>query len=146
MAVNGMNVGTDYTLSYFDGDTQQIVDLGDVQVIDIKAQKHDIVSRPYNNVPRYGYVPDGFRIEFTITRQASVMEDLMVTFSKNFNTFGTVVSPGYLNQSTTNTDGSISRYQYNNVVIFLTDHGSISREKIVTLKLEAMASDKVQLA
>jgi hypothetical protein len=31
-------------------------------------------------------------------------------------------------------------------VVFLTDHGSVSRDKTVTLKLEGMASDKVQIA
>jgi len=25
----------------------------------ITAQKHDIATRPYNDFPRYGYVPDG---------------------------------------------------------------------------------------
>ena len=47
---------------------------------------------------------------------------------------------------TVNPDGSISRYQYTGFVVFLTDHGSISREKTVTLKLEGMASDKIQIA
>jgi len=57
-----------------------------------------------------------------------------------------VQNPGYLNESIINPDGSVSRYQYTNFVVFLTDHGQISRDKVVTLKLEGMASDKVAIS
>jgi hypothetical protein len=69
----------------------------------------------------------------------------MVTFSANFNA-GNILTPGFLNQSIINPNGVVRRYQYTNLVVFLTDHGDISREKVVSLKLEAMASDKVQIA
>lgn len=145
MSVNNINVGTDYSLSYFDGNTGAIVDLGDVQNVKINALKHELKSMPFNNVPRYGYVPDGYRIDFTIVRNTPTLENLMVTFSQNFN-LGNVQQPGYLNETTNNPDGSISRYQYTNLVIFLDDHGDISREKPVMLRLTAMASDKVIIA
>src|SRR3978361_1233623 len=141
MSVNGMNVGTDYSLSYFDGNSGTLVDLGDVKDVKITAQKHDIKSTPYNRVPRFGYVPDGFKIDFTITRTGSVLEDLMVTLSANFNA-GLVNKPGFLNQSVNNADGTVSRYQYTGFVIFLSDHGDISREKTVSLKLEGVGSDE----
>ena len=67
---------------FFDGATGALVDLGDVQDVKIDALKHDIKSQPYNQVPRYGYVPDGFKIDFTITRTGSALEDFMVAFSK----------------------------------------------------------------
>ena len=145
MPVNRINVGTDYSLAYFDGNTGLIVDLGDVQNVRIVALKHELKSMPYNDVPRYGYVPDGFRIDFSIVRTSQIMEDLMVTFSKNFNQ-GRVLKPGYLNESINNPDGSVSRYQYTNFVIFLDDHGDVSREKPVMLRLTGMASDKKAIA
>ena len=144
MSINGMNVGTDFSISYFDGNQGVLVDLGDVQNVKISAQKHDIATRPYNNVPRFGYVPDGFKISFTITRTTSVLEDLMVSFSANFNA-GNILKPGYLNETINNTDGSTSRYQYTNFVFYVTDHGDISREKVVTITCEGMASDKVSI-
>jgi hypothetical protein len=145
MPVNGMNVGTDFTLSYYDVASGGLIDLGDVQNVNIMAQKHDIKSMPYNKLPRFGYVPDGFKIDFSITRTGSVLEDLMVTFSTRFNA-GSVVGAGYLNESVNNADGSVRRYQYTQFVVFLTDHGNISREKVITLKLEGMASDKIIIA
>lgn len=145
MSVNGMNIGVDYSIFYFDGTSGALVDLGDVQTVKITAMKHDIKSSPYNQVPRYGFVPDGFKIDFSITRSGPTLEDLMVTFNQNFNA-GSVQKPGYLNETINNPDGTVSRYQYTGFVVFLTDHGDISREKVVTLTLEGMASDKVKIA
>jgi len=34
-------------------------------------------------VPRFGFIPDGYKIDFTITRSSSSLEDLMATFSQN---------------------------------------------------------------
>jgi hypothetical protein len=145
MPVNGMNVGVDYTITYYDSTTGALINLGDIQDVKITALKHDIASKPYNQVPRFGYVPDGFKIDFQITRNGPTLEDLMVTFSQNFNQ-GNVQGSGYLNETINNADGTISRYQYTGFVVFLTSHGDISREKVVTLTLEGMASDKVKIA
>ncbi|MBR0693676.1 hypothetical protein [Bradyrhizobium lablabi] len=145
MPVNGMNTGVDYALFYFDGATGALVDLGDVQNVKIIALKHDIKSMPYNRVPRYGYVPDGFKIDFSITRTGAALEDFMVAASASFNA-GAIQKPGYLQETIINPDGSISRYQYTEMVIFLTDHGEISRDKPVTLALEGMSSEKVPIA
>jgi len=145
LPVNGMNVGVDYTITYYDATAGALISFGDVQSVKIVAQKHDISSKPYNQPPRFGYIPDGYKIDFSITRNGSVLEDLMVKFENNFQN-GVVQSPGYLNETIINPDGTTSRYQYTNFVIFLTDHGDISREKTVTLTLEGMASRKVQIA
>lgn len=145
MPINGMNVGADYSISYYESASGTLIDLGDVQTVGIVAGKHDIKSSPYNKVPRFGFVPDGFKINFTITRTGSILEDLMVTFAQNFQSGG-IQTPGFLNQAINNPDGTVRRYQYTNLVVFLTDHGDISREKVVTLKLEAAASDKIIIA
>lgn len=140
-----MNTGTDYTISYYDGTSGTLIDLDDVQNVTIQAMKHDIKSTPFNRPSRFGFVPDGFKIEFTISRGGSTLEDLSVLNAANFNG-GKIQSPGFLNKSVTNPDGSVSRYQYTNLVVFVTDHGAISREKNVVLKLEAMASECVAIA
>jgi hypothetical protein len=145
MPVNGMNTGVDYALFYVDGTTGALVDLGDIQNVKITAQKHDLKNMPYNDDPSYGYVDDGFKIDFTITRKSSALEDFMVQASANFRA-GSVMKPGYLQQTITNPDGSISRYQYQKMVIYLTDHGNIQRDAPVTLTLEGWASRKVPIA
>lgn len=145
MPLSGMNVGVDYSISYYESSAGALIDLGDVQSVRITAQKHDITSKPYNGDPRFAYVPDGFKVDFIITRTGAVLEDLMVTLNDKFSA-GNVIKPGYLNETITNTDGSVRRYQYTNFVVFLTDHGDISREKVVQIKLEGMASRKTIIA
>jgi len=145
MPVNAMSVGVDYSFSWFRGDTGALVDLGDVQSIRITAQKHDIKTMPYNDVPRYGYVPDGYRIEFVITRGNATLEDYIVDYSAAFNA-SEILLPGFLNESIHNADGTTSRYQYTNCVMYLVDHGDISREKTVPIRLEGLSSDKVRIA
>jgi hypothetical protein len=143
--VNGMNVGVDYTITYYESVSGGLINLGDVQDVKITALKHDIKSAPYNQLSRYGFMDDGFKIDFTIIRNSSTLEDLAVLNSANIQA-GNVQGAGYLNQTTINADGSVSRWQYTNFVVFLTDHGDISREKAVTIKLEGMASAKVKIA
>lgn len=145
MPVNAMNVGRDYSFGYYDSNTGSIVDLGDIQNVKITAQKHDIKSMPYNDVPRYGYIPDGYRVSFTITRTNAKVEDFAVAAEAFFNA-GNVVKPGFLNETVKNPDGSVSRYQYTGFVFFLSDHGDISRETTVKLVGEGMASTKVGIA
>jgi hypothetical protein len=145
MPVNGMNVGVDYTFIWFRGDTGAIVDIGDVQSVRIHGQKHDLKTMPYNNVPRFGYVPDGYRVEFVITRAVPTLEDYMVDYSAAFQA-SQIMLPGVLNEYIHNTDNSISRYQYTNCVMYLIDHGDISREKTIPIRLDGLASDKIRIS
>lgn len=145
MTGNAGNTGKDYSFGYYDGNTGALVDLGDVQSVKASAQKHDVKNMPYNGAPKYDFIPDGHKITFTITRTVSTLEDLAVVRETNFNN-GLPNKAGYLNETVTNTDGSVSRYQYTGFVFFLTDHGDVSRDKLVTVTGEGMASAKVQLS
>ena len=145
MPSNAGSVGVDYSLGYFDSNQNALVNLGDVQSVKITQNKHDIKNAPYNGPPKYDFIPDGYKITFSIARTSSLLEDLAVTREANFNAGGFNYA-GYLNETITNPDGSISRYQYTKFVFFLTDHGDISREKLVMLQGEGMASTKISIA
>lgn len=145
MPQNKMNVGADYTFSCYDGTTGALQDFNDIESLKITAGKHDLASRPYNDDPRFGYMPDGFKIEFDIVRTDSSLEDYAVLQNQNVDR-GVVMNPGFLNESVINPNGTTSRYQYTNFVWFVTDHGDISREKVVKIHVEGMASRKVQIA
>ena len=77
-------------------------------------------------------------------RTSSTLEDYAAKFEAAFNN-GQIIQPGYLNKTVTNPDGSISRYQYQSCVLFLMNHGDVSREKPVTMRLEGMASNMTTL-
>jgi hypothetical protein len=145
MPSNAGSVGVDYSITYFDGTTQRLVDLGDIQNVKFTAMKHDISNRPFNAPPKFDYIPDGHRVSFTITRTTQGLENIAVQRESNFNQ-GIGTTAGYLNKSVVNQDLTTSRYQYQGFVFFLTDLGDVSREKIVTLSGEGMASQLIQIA
>ena len=145
MPVHNMNVGVDYTFAFYDGATGTLIDLGDVQSVRITSMKHDLKSMPYNGPPRYGYVPDGFRIEFVIVRNVPTWEAFQANYDKLFNQ-GAILLPGVLNESVNNPDGSISRYQYTECAMHLNDHGDVTRERPTQIRLEGLASTKVLIA
>ena len=145
MPVNAMNTGVDYTFGYYDANTGQVVDLGDVQNVKITRNKHQLKSTPYNAPPRFGYVEDGFNINFTITRTGAALEDFSLNQAAAFDA-GSVIKAGYLSQSVNNPDGSVSRYQFTGFVFFMDDPGDVAREKQVTITCEGAASKKVKIA
>lgn len=145
MPVNSMNVGRDYTFGLYDGNSGTVVDLGDVQNVHIKPQNHQIASRPYNDVPKFGYIPDGYAISFTIVRTGKELEEFALNLAGQFNA-GNVIKPGFLNETIKNQDGAVSRYQYTGFVFALDDLGDVSRETVVKMALTGMASNKVRIA
>ena len=58
---------------------------------------------------------------------------------------GKALRSGFLNETVTDPDGSVNKFQYRGAVFFVDDLGQISREKTVSIKVEGAASDKVQL-
>jgi hypothetical protein len=145
MAVNNMAVGRDYSFVFYDTNSGAVLDLGDVQSVRISAVKHDIKSQPYNGPPRFGYIPDGYRFAFTITRVGPDLENFQLAQTAAFEA-GTHVTSGYMNETVRNPDGSVSRYQYTGFVFWTGDIGDISRDTNVKMSAEGMASQKVQIA
>lgn len=145
MPINGMSVGRDYSFGLYDGDSGTIVDFGDVQSVKITAQYHDIKSQPYNGDPRFGHIPDGYKGSFSITRTKGDLDDLQAAKEAMFRG-GQIMAPGYLNETITNTDGTISRYQYTGVDFKIVELADVSREKVVTQTVEIMASGRVKIS
>lgn len=145
MPVNGMNVGRDYAFGLYDQNTGAVINLGDVQSVKITAVYHDIKSSPYNSTPKFGHVPDGFKGTITIVRTGAQLETLQLQLNAAFNA-GTSMLAGFLNETVTNADGSVSRFQYTGVDFKIVEIADVSREKVVQQTVEFLASDKVPIA
>lgn len=145
MPVNGMNVGRDYSFGLYDATTGQGVDLGDVQKVSVDALYHQIKSQPYNDVPRYGAIPDGYKGSFEVTRTGAELELLQLRLNEAFNAGG-ALQPGYLSERVTNSDGSMTMFQYRGVSFTIEKIGDISRDAVVKQTVNFMASEKVQIA
>lgn len=140
-----MNLGVDYVFGLFDKNTGKILNLGDIQSISMVAHKTDVKSMPYNTMPRYAHVPDGYSGTFELVRTAPDMENLQIALNAAFNA-GSVMQPGFIAETVNNPDGSVSKYQYINVDFFMTNPGVVSRDNVVKQTITWMASDKVQIA
>lgn len=145
MSQNGMSVGQDYTLAYYDTDTNSIVELDDIQNVRITPMKHDIKSMPYNKPPKYGFIPDGYSLTFTILRTGPEVENFSLGQVTRFNQ-GKPSRGGYFNETVAEADGSTSKYQYTDFVFWVTEIGEISREAIIKMAAVGMASEKIQIA
>lgn len=145
MPTNAGSIGVDYSFGYYDTTTNSMIDLGDVQTVDIKPLKTDVKNMPYNGAPLYDFIPDGYDIKFSITRTNAQLESLQaareVAFYQDAPTPG-----GYFMKSVRNLDGSTNVFQYQRFVFFLTDQGTVSRDKLVTISCEGKASTMVQLS
>lgn len=140
-----MTVGRDYSFAYFDTNTSQVIDLGDIQQISVRANKHAIKSMPYNGPPRFGYIPDGYSFSGTIVRTGAEIEEFQLSQAAAFDAGRTILA-GYLNETVNNDDGSVSRYQYKGFVLWFDDLGTISRDATVQIRFEGMASYKTKIA
>jgi hypothetical protein len=145
MPINGINIGADYNFGFYDTNTGQIIDFGDIQSFKEDAISHKISSIPYNNLPRFGFVPAGYKGSFSIKRVGSSLDSLQIQLVQVFNNGGGI-SGGYINKVVTNSDLTISRFQYIKAVFWMNQVASGSREKEIVQDVEWMASDLVQIS
>jgi hypothetical protein len=145
MPVNTQSVGIDYTLTFYDTVSGAAIDLNDVQSVKITAAKHEIVSRPYNSVPKFGFIPDGYRFAFAIVRTDENLEAYQLA-QENLFYSGAPSKAGYMNETIQEADGSVSRYQYTGFVMWVDEIGDFTRESNVKMQCVGYASKKVQIA
>lgn len=145
MAVNGMSVGKDYQLTFYDPNTGGLVDFGDIQRFRAEGKHHDIKSMPYNDDPLYGYIPDGYSGSFECTRKNPKLERLQIALNQAFSS-GQNILAGYITESVHEADGTTTRYQYTKAVFKITEICDVSREKTVPQRVDFMASNKIEIA
>jgi hypothetical protein len=140
-----MNTGADYSFTFYDGDTNAIVTIPDIEHVSIKAEHHELARHPYNDDPSFDYQDAGFSISFEVTRSGSNLELASVKRGAAIRQ-GKVRKPGYLNKTIKEADGTVTRLQYQGFVFALEDHGDVSRDKVVKLRIKGKASRCIQIA
>lgn len=145
MPASNMSVGRDYSIVFYDRNTGETVEFGDLQSFRITQRKSDIESNPYNGPPRFGYVPGGYEMTFEIVRTNGQLENFHLGLVDDFYA-GRHVRSGFLNETVRDPSGNIHRYQYTDFVFFLSDATDVSREKNVGMRAEGRASTKRRIA
>ena len=89
-------------------------------------------------------VPKGWNGSFSIDRGSSAVDDLIAQIESSYYN-GKSISGGTLYQYINETDGSISTYQFSNVVFKLSSAGVYKGDAAVTQKLDFYASARVKV-
>lgn len=86
-------------------------------------------------------IPKGWEGSFEVERGTSALDDFISTMEQNFYN-GAGASPGTMYQYITETDSSVSTYQFDGVVFKLASAGAWKGDSSVKQKLEFYATRK----
>lgn len=119
------------------------VDLEDVTGFtaaqEVKHQRAD----PLNSTPIEFTTPSGWRGQFQVDRGSSVVDDLVASIESAFWSAGTIGS-GTIYQYVTETDGSLSTYEFIGVSLVLSNAGNYQADNIVKQTIGFFASQRVR--
>ncbi len=114
------------------------VDLTHVTGFESRQLTHAIRVDRLDGAQMAAELPKGWEGIFEIERGNSAVDDFIAAAENQFFTSG-YVPPGTLYQYVTETDGSTSTYQYDNVVFKLANSGAWKGDSSVKQKLEFFA-------
>lgn len=89
-------------------------------------------------------LPKGWEGTFEVERGTSVLDDFIASLEQSYYS-GQVVQPGTMYQYITESDGSISTYQFNGVVFKLASAGAWKGDAAVRQKLEFFATQRQRI-
>ena len=117
------------------------IDLRDVVGFQAEQQVKLQRSDPLNSVPVEFNTPAGWRGQFHIDRGSSALDDLVAAIEAAFWNAG-VIGSGTIYQYLTESDGSLSTYEFIGVALTLTQSGIYKAENIVTQTVNFFASQR----
>ena len=117
------------------------IDLRDVIGFQAEQQVKLQRSDPLNSVPVEFNTPAGWRGQFQIDRGSSALDDLVAAIEAAFWNAG-VIGSGTIYQYVTESDGSVSTYEFIGVALTLTNSGHYKAENIVTQTVSFFASQR----
>ncbi len=107
---------------------------------EVKTQRAD----PLNSTPVEFTTPSGWRGRFMVDRASPNLDNLIASIETSFWTAG-VIGSGTIYQYVTETNGSLSTYEFIGVSLTLTDAGNFQQEAIVRQTLGFFASQRIKL-
>lgn len=114
------------------------IDLPTVTGFQSQQQTTQLTSKPLNDEPVFYDVPNGWRGTFTVQRDGSALDDLMIAVEAGFWSAGTMLL-GTIYQYVTEVDGTQSTYEYVGASLRQPEAGNFQSENIVSQRLEFTA-------
>lgn len=139
MPVNDFNVGRDVVIDVYDANSGGVITFNVVTGFDRKQESNEVKIKGIDGVCRYLHLPDGWSFDIEITRSDNDVDDYFVNLESLYYS-GKNVLGGQITETITETDGTVSQYQYEKISMTLSDAGSIKGDDIVKMKISGKAS------
>ena len=143
MPVSGFTVGRDLALVI--NTASGTLRLSLMTNFDAKPTVVDGKVLGMDGVVRHIIHHQGHTGSITIERQDSTLDDFWCQQEEDYYT-GFNNAEGYISETITEANGTVSQYRYTGVVLKLTDSGKYSGDKTVQQSLEFMASRKKKVS
>lgn len=144
MAVNGIGVGHDATITIYDNLTRQILATANITGFDEKAEMTEIKSRPLSGLPIYGYIPEGWKGTFEMDRTTRFWDDYFANQESAYYA-GQAILSLMINRFVNEPDGTVSVYRHVGVAIKPADMGSWRGDSKVTQKFDWASSTRIRV-
>jgi hypothetical protein len=137
-------VGRDVTVTIAGAQGNIVIPSSQVTHFDAKPLKREDWSRPLNSPPEPLYMPDGWRGTIEIDRSDATLDTFQATLEANFWNGSNQLS-GTIVQTIVEDNGSITQYQYNNVMFWVEDPGNFRADGKVSQRMEFSAGIRLRI-
>jgi hypothetical protein len=142
MPVNGFTVGRDINV-VINGQGEGIT-LEGITDFNARPLTTTIKTKPLHGKPQHAYIPDGWEISIKIDRRDASVDDFWNSLENEYYN-GDNLPAGTIIVTISNSDGSISKYRYEDTVLKVDNPGDFSGDKIVQQSLSGMASSRTKV-
>lgn len=142
MPTNNFSTGKDVTLVI-----QTQTGALNLQLTDFAAKPKTttLESKTLNGKKQHAYIPDGYDMSFKVDRMSPDVDNFWASFEAAYYA-GLNQLSGVVFETIKESDGSITQWQFNGVVIKVDDLGSWSGDKKVEQSLSGMATERIKVA
>lgn len=142
MPLNGLNSGLDVTFKYTDANgVQQFSKLESFTMSENAPVLEQVAMDGSTRFPKFH---QGWKGSAVFQRNSNAIDSYIALQETNYY-LGADQLPGTITETIKENDGTVSQYQYTNVVLVLEDGGTSSGTDIIKQTLSIYASRKIQL-
>jgi len=144
MPQSGLNIGNDARFDIHTG-PGEILSLPTLTKFTSKKIAKKLTVKPLGGLPIHlSFMEDGWEGSFEVSRKDNQIDKYFATMESNY--YAGISQPsGFIQQTISEVDGTVSTYQYQGVVLYYDDAGDYEVEKNVVQKVSFLASTRVRL-
>src|SRR3984957_8466364 len=143
MPINGFSLGKDLSYTIVNGTTT--LTINGVTDYTTKPLFNKLKHKGIDGNPNHAAIPDGWEINIKLDRQDPTLDNFFAALEASYFA-GTNISNGTISAHITESDGTVSKFQYTNVSLSYDDAGAYKGDSFVPQSLSAMASTRTKLS